>query len=303
MTAAAVILVTGSRGQVGFELQRALAPLGRVVAVDRQRCDLADPAAVRDCVRSLRPDVIVNAAAYTAVDRAESERALAFAVNAESPGVLAEEAARLGAPLLHYSTDYVFDGSHSGAQVETAQTRPLNVYGASKLAGEQAVQAVSGEHWILRTSWVFGLHGANFLKTMLRLAGERETLAVVADQQGAPTSAALIADVTAHLVRAWLRGEAVPASGCYHLAAAGITDWHAYARRVIARAAAAGLPTRVAAEDIRAISTADYPTPATRPANSRLDCGKLEQALGIVLPDWTLAVDQTVDLIMENRRS
>lgn len=303
MTAAAVILVTGSRGQVGFELQRALAPLGRVVAVDRQRCDLADPAAVRDCVRSLRPDLIVNAAAYTAVDRAESERALAFAVNAESPGVLAEEAARLGAPLLHYSTDYVFDGSHSGAQVETAQTRPLNVYGASKLAGEQAVQAVSGEHWILRTSWVFGLHGANFLKTMLRLAGERETLAVVADQQGAPTSAALIADVTAHLVRARLRGEAVPASGCYHLAAAGITDWHAYARRVIARAAAAGLPTRVAAEDIRAISTADYPTPATRPANSRLDCGKLEQALGIVLPDWTLAVDQTVDLIMENRRS
>lgn len=304
MSTRPVILVTGRTGQLGFELQRALAPFGAVVAVDRAGCDLAHADAVRDCVRRVRPAILVNAGAYTAVDRAETEREPAFAVNAAAPRVLAEEAARSGAALIHYSTDYVFDGSSPGRYREDDATAPLGVYGESKLAGERAIQAVGGNAWILRTSWVFGLHGNNFLRTMLRLAQERDSLAVVADQAGAPTSAALIADVTALLVRALAAPASalpLPAPGLYHLAASGETTWHAYAQRVVARARALGLQTRMAPEQIRAIITAEYPTPARRPANSRLDCHRLEQALGIALPDWTLAVDQSVDLLMEHR--
>lgn len=295
-----VVLVTGCTGQVGFELRRALAPLARVVAVDRQQCDLASPDSIRDCIASVRPSFIVNAGAYTAVDKAESEPELAHAVNAVAPRVLAEEAARLNAALVHYSTDYVFNGEGERPYAETDATGPLGVYGASKLQGEQEIAAVGGEHWIFRTSWVFGLHGKNFLKTMLRLARERDALSVVADQYGAPTSAALIADVTALLLRESRLGRGI-APGLYHLAAAGSTSWHEYAQRVISRAAAGGSALKVKAESIAAISSSAYPTPARRPHNSRLDCARLQEALGITLPDWTLAVDQATDILTEKQ--
>lgn len=295
-----VVLVTGCTGQVGFELRRALAPLARVVAVDRQQCDLASPDSIRACIASVRPSFIVNAGAYTAVDKAESEPELAHAVNAVAPRVLAEEAARLNAALVHYSTDYVFNGEGERPYAETDATGPLGVYGASKLQGEQEIAAVGGEHWIFRTSWVFGLHGKNFLKTMLRLARERDVLSVVADQYGAPTSAALIADVTALLLRESRLGRGI-VPGLYHLAAAGSTNWHGYAQRVISRAAVGGLALKVKAESIAAISSSAYPTPARRPHNSRLDCARLQEALGITLPDWTLAVDQATDILTEKQ--
>lgn len=283
------LLITGANGQVGGELRRRLSALGEVIALDRQRCDLSDPAAVRACVRALRPDWIFNAAAYTAVDRAESERELAFAINAVAPGVLAAEAARLGAGLLHYSTDYVFDGGGDRPWREDDPVAPLNVYGESKLAGEQAIRAVMAETgvrcWILRTTWVFAGHGGNFLRTMLRLAREREQLSVIADQIGAPTSAALIADISAAILAR------PPAPGLYHLAAAGVTSWHEYACRVIALAAAQGLPLKLAAGAVRGIASSEYPTPARRPLNSRLDCSRLEQALGLRLPPWQQDVD------------
>lgn len=293
------ILVTGANGQVGFELQRALALVGEVVAVDRQRCDLADANSVRRCVRAVAPSVIVNAGAHTAVDRAQSEPDLAYAVNATAVGVLAEEAKALGASMVHYSTDYVFDGEAEGWYGEADATNPLGVYGASKLAGEQAmadVLADANAYWVLRTTWVFGLHGGNFLKTMLRLGQQRDQLSVVADQIGAPTSAALIADVTARLL---LRR---PDAGVYHLAAAGETSWHGYAQRVLRMAAASGLPLRVDPEAVRAIPASDYPTPARRPANSRLNCEKLSRALDLTLPDWSLAVDQATRVLLGSRQ-
>jgi dTDP-4-dehydrorhamnose reductase len=300
-----VILITGSDGQLGFELQRALAMLGEVVATNRSTCDLAQPDSIRRCVQSVKPDVIVNAGAYTAVDRAETERELAFSINATAPQVLAAEAKKLGAKLIHYSTDYVFDGCKASAYLESDATNPLSVYGESKLAGEQAVQAAAGDFWIFRTTWVFGLHGDNFLKAMLRLAQQRETLSIVADQYGAPTSAALIADVTALLVRHLISSSNDKSSilqpGIYHLAAGGETNWHAYAQHVIGRAQARGLTTKAERTVIVAIGTADYPTSARRPQNSRVDCTRLEQALNIQLPDWKTAVNQTVDLIMEQR--
>lgn len=299
---APLILLTGSNGQLGFELQRSLSCLGQVLATTREQCDLSRPESLRELLRFHKPALVVNAGAHTAVDRAESEPELAHRINAEAPRVLAEEAARLGAGFIHYSTDYVFDGRLDRPYREDDATAPLNVYGASKLAGEQAVAAVGGRHWIFRTTWVFGVHGNNFLKTMLRLAAQRDALSVVADQRGVPTSAALIADVTALLARDVLP-ERVGGllSGLYHLTAAGETDWHAYASRVIARAGERGFASRVVVDQIKAITSADYPTPAARPLNSRLDCRRIEQALGIVLPDWTLAVDQAVQLLMENR--
>lgn len=281
------ILLTGKNGQLGFELQRSLAPLGEVFAVDRQACPLHDEAALQALLERLQPDVIVNAAAYTAVDRAESDAAAAYAVNARVPEILGQHAARSGALVVHYSTDYVFDGSKDGAYSEVDPVNPQSVYGASKLAGEQALQASEARHLILRTSWVFGAHGGNFAKTMLRLAAEKEQLGVVADQCGAPTSAALLADVSAHLLREatghW-RG-AFP-YGVYHLAAGGVTNWHEYACFVIEAARAAGLPIRVPLAQIRPLTTSEYPTPARRPANSRLDTRKLRQTFGLHLPDW-----------------
>lgn len=295
-----VILVTGCKGQLGFELQRALAPLATIVAVDRSRCDLGNESSIRECVRALRPTLIVNAGAYTAVDKAETDRDLAFAVNAAAPRILAEEAARVGAALIHYSTDYVFNGSKPSPYLETDEPDPLGVYGVSKLQGERDIGAVDVPHWIFRTSWIYGLHGNNFLKTMLRLAQQRDALSVVADQFGAPTSAQLIADVTAMVARDFLQEHPVP-FGLYHLVAAGKVNWHGYAQRAIARATEKGLGAKVAAEDIQAIPASAYPTPARRPVNSVLDCSRLEAALGIRLPDWSLSVDQTTDLLMENR--
>jgi dTDP-4-dehydrorhamnose reductase len=281
------ILITGKNGQVGFELQRALAPLGDIVAVDQAECNLADADAVRALVRRVAPDVIVNPAAYTAVDKAEADQATAFAVNTEAVRVLGEEAARLGALVVHYSTDYVFNGTKDGAYAETDTPDPQSVYGRSKHQGEVALAAANPRHLVLRTSWVVGAHGANFAKTMLRLAGERERLTVVADQFGAPTSAALLADLTAQLVRQYRRegGDGFP-YGIYHVAAGGETSWHEYARFVIAEALAAGKPLKATPEAVAPLSTEQYSTPAKRPPNSRLDTAHFRTTFGLRLPHW-----------------
>jgi dTDP-4-dehydrorhamnose reductase len=294
------ILLTGKDGQLGFELRRALAPLGTVAAVGRLDADLADAAAVRALVRRIAPDVVVNAAAYTAVDRAEGEHDLAWAVNAAAPGVLGEEAARLGALVVQYSTDYVFDGAKEGAYTEDDVAAPLGVYGASKLAGERALAAATPRHLVLRTSWVLGTHGGNFAKTMLRLARERAPLRVVADQVGAPTPAALLADVTAHLLRQHARAgaERFP-YGTYHVAASGATSWHAYARHVLAAALAAGHSLATMPADVLPVSTADYPAAARRPANSRLDTGRFRRTFGLVLPSWQEGVDHVLAQLLE----
>ena len=280
-------LLTGKNGQVGFELQRALAPLGEVGAVDRSACDLADPDAIRALIAGLRPDVIVNPAAYTAVDRAESDETAAHAINAIAPGVIGEAARAIGAVVVHYSTDYVFDGTGEGAYRESDTPNPQSVYGRTKLAGEQALQASGADHLIFRTSWVFGAHGGNFAKTMLRLASERDVLKVVADQYGAPTPAALLADATAQVLgRLQREGRNGFPFGLYHLVADGVTTWHAYAQAVVSAAAAAGKPLKIAAADIEAIPTSAYPVPAPRPANSRLNTDQFRQAFGLRLPPW-----------------
>lgn len=297
------ILLLGKAGQVGWELQRALAPLGELVALDRQGdaaqgwcADLTQPQALADTVRRLQPQVIVNAAAYTAVDKAESEHSLAHQINAEAPGLLARQAAAQGAWLIHYSTDYVFDGSGDQPRDEDAPTAPLNVYGRSKRDGEEAIRAAGSRHLILRTSWVHGPRGGNFVRSILRLAGERERLTIVDDQIGAPTGAELIADVTAHLLRA------LPAmgdvGGTYHLAASGETSWCDYARFVVARALALGARLAVTPEGIAPIPTSAYPTPARRPLNSRLDTRRLRARFGLHLPDWRPAVDRLVTEIV-----
>jgi dTDP-4-dehydrorhamnose reductase len=289
------ILLLGKNGQVGWELQRSLAPLGELIALDRQGMDglagdLSNPEALRDTVRAVRPHAIVNAAAYTAVDKAESDTELARTINATAPGVLAEEAAALGAWLVHYSTDYVFDGSGDMPRDETAHTGPLSVYGLTKLEGERAIAATEARHLVFRTSWVYAARGGNFARTMLRLAGEREQLRVIDDQVGAPTGAELIADVTAHaLMQAWQRPEL---AGLYHLAASGHTSWHGYACHVIENARRAGHTLKASAAAIEPIPTSDYPTPARRPLNSRLDTNKLRAAFGLNLPDWRIGVDR-----------
>lgn len=285
------ILLLGKNGQLGWELQRALAPLGELIALDRHNGgDLANSETLLAAVRTHAPRVIVNAAAYTAVDKAEGEQALALQVNATAPGLLAEEAQRLGALLIHYSSDYVFDGSGDAPRPEDANTGPLSVYGASKLAGEQAIAASGCAHLILRTSWVYAARGGNFAKTMLRLATEREQLKVIADQIGAPTGADLLADLTAHMLRATLANPAL--AGIYHAVASGETSWHAYARHVIEFARAHGTAIKVAPEQVLAIPTSDYPTPAKRPLNSRLSTTKLQQSFGLNPPDWRQGVDR-----------
>ena len=281
------ILLTGANGQLGHELQRWLAPLGSVVACTRAECDLERPEQIREVVRRAAPDLIINPAAYTAVDKAESEPARAEAVNRDAVAVLAEEAKRLGATIVHYSTDYVFDGAKAGWYLEEDAAAPLGVYGRTKWEGEEVLRASGVSHLILRTSWVVGTHGANFARTMLRLAATHETVRVVADQVGAPTSTALIGEVTVALLRQMAAGTAGSPAGTYHLAAAGETSWHGYAQVVFA---AAGLdPARV-----HPIPTAEYPTAARRPANSRLDTTRLRSALGIALPDWTVGVREVV---------
>lgn len=292
-------LLTGKNGQVGFELQRALAPLGDIVAVDQAECDLSRPDAIRRLVADVRPNIIINPAAYTAVDKAETEQELAYAVNGTAPGVFGEEAAKIGALVIHYSTDYVFDGSKQGAYSEDDQPNPQSIYGKSKLAGEQAVQRSGADHLIFRTSWVFGAHGANFAKTMLRLAVDRDNLNVVADQYGAPTSAALIADITAQVIGQYLQqGRAGFPFGLYHLVASGVTTWHEYAQAVVAAAHAAGQQLTLQPAAIRPIGTEQYPLPAPRPANSRLATGKLNRTFGLNLPAWQGGLNHVLQQIL-----
>ncbi len=279
------ILIVGAEGQVGTELRRTLAPLGLVVGVDRAEIDLADESAIRALLRAERPGLVVNAAAYTAVDKAESEPELAHAINARAPAVLAQEAAALGAWLVHYSTDYVYAGDKASPYLETDPTGPLSVYGASKLAGDQAIAAVGGQHLILRTSWVYGARGGNFVKTMIRLAREREILNVVSDQVGAPTSARQIAELTAHIARQLPQDDDAALSGVYHLQGGGEASWHEFAEAIVEQLREADGPS-VRCREVKAIPTSAYPTPARRPANSRLDCAKLRQAFGVSLAGW-----------------
>ncbi len=282
------ILLIGASGQIGWELRHALAPLGPVRALDRSMLDLASAEAIRGAVRETAPGFIVNAGAYTTVDRAEDEPGLAQAINGAAPGILAEEAKRLGAALVHYSTDYVFDGRAARAYREDDATGPINAYGRSKLAGEQAITATGCAHLILRTGWVYALRGTNFLTTIRRLAAEREELRVVDDQHGAPTWARAIAGATALILKRCNAqsgpGELDERGGLYHLAAAGETTWFGFAEAIVAALREAGEPLSVTA--LTPVTTAQYPTPAARPGFSVLDCGKVFDSFAVALPDW-----------------
>jgi len=282
------ILLLGKNGQVGWELQRSLAPLGEVLALDRHSTDfcgdLSQPERLAQTVRDYRPDVVVNAAAHTAVDKAESEPELARCLNATAPAALAQAAAEVGAWLVHYSTDYVFNGQGEAPWHEDSATGPLSVYGQTKLEGEQAIAAVCAKHLIFRTSWVYAARGGNFAKTMLRLAAERERLTVINDQHGAPTGADLIADVTAHAIRSVMRQSEL--AGVYHLVAAGETTWHGYASHVVAQARRIRPELALKVSEIAPVPTTSFPTPAQRPLNSRLSTQKLQQAFGLVMPPW-----------------
>jgi dTDP-4-dehydrorhamnose reductase len=291
------ILLLGKNGQVGWELQRSLAPLGEVLALDRNstsHCgDLSNLEGLAETVRVFRPQVVINAAAYTAVDKAESDQTTAHVVNAMAPEVLSRACAAIDALLVHYSTDYVFDGSGQSPWIETDSTGPLNVYGRSKLAGEQGIAKQGARHVIFRTSWVYGTEGGNFAKTMLRLAQEREKMAVINDQFGAPTGAALLADITALSLQ---KSQAL--SGIYHLAAAGETTWHAYAEYVLQSAKQFKPDIEYTVKEVAAVPTSEFPTPAQRPLNSRLNCSKLQQALQCQLPDWQKGVDTMLSKIL-----
>ena len=288
------ILLFGKGGQLGWELQRSLALLGELTALDfdstDHHADFARPEGLVDTVRELRPDVIVNAAAHTAVDKAESEPELAALLNAEAPRLLAREAALQGAWLLHYSTDYVFDGSGSAPRDEGAAPAALSVYGRTKLDGENHIRASGCKHLIVRTSWVYAARGGNFARTMLKLAAERDALSVIDDQIGAPTGADLLADISAHALRAVQHDPQL--GGTYHAVAAGETSWHGYARFVIEWARAQGLPVRVAADAVRPVPTSAYPSAAARPLNSRLSTAKLRRNFGLSLPPWQAGVER-----------
>ncbi len=294
MTSNPRILILGAKGQLGRELQRSFADAGELITLGRDTADMANPASIRAAVRAAQPDVILNAAAYTAVDRAESEPQLAMAVNAEAPAVLAEEAARSSALLVHYSTDYVFDGSKTGAWTEEDTPHPLNVYGESKLAGERAIQQVGGRHLIFRTSWVYGPHGSNFLLTMLRLGREREQLNIVDDQIGAPTSSIEIANATRAIVRGILAGvynDAEMWAGLYHMTCAGSVSWCGFAQAIFARAGAL-LGGRM--PQAHPIPSSAYPTAARRPGNSALSNEKLNAQFGVQLAPWQAALDEVL---------
>ena len=294
------ILLLGANGQVGHALQTSLNSLGKVVACTRAQLDFDQmPEQVGRALGALmqqhQPTVVVNASAYTAVDRAQTEPELAQRINALAPGLIAQAAQAADACVVHYSTDYVFKGDQLTPYVETDATAPQSVYGQSKLAGEQAVASGCARDLIFRTSWVVSAHGGNFLKTMLKLAQERDALSVVSDQVGAPTSAALLALITTQVLQALLAQPGLdPRWGLYHLTASGHTNWHAYACYVIAQARRAGWPIKVQDEAIKPIATKDYPVAAARPLNSRLDTGKLCQAFGLTLPDWRVGVDEVL---------
>jgi dTDP-4-dehydrorhamnose reductase len=293
------LLVVGHLGQVGIELQRTLAPLGELSLADKESVDLAQPSTIRELIDRARPDVVVNAAAYTAVDRAESEPELAHAINGIAPGILAEETARRGALLIHYSTDYVFDGSKSSPWLESDVPNPMNVYGESKLAGEEAIAAVGGRHYVFRTSWVYAQHGANFPRTILRLASERDELRIVNDQIGAPTSARALAEATARAIlsnidlRTGAEQEMHPEYDLYHMTCAGQTSWFGFAQEFIGWVAAR-CPQRKLARCVP-ISSAEYPLPARRPHNSVLSNEKLHRAFGLKLPDWRAALKPVME--------
>jgi len=296
------ILLLGANGQVGWELQRALAPVGDLFALDRRGrdglCgDLSRPMELVKSVRSLSPQIIVNAAAYTAVDKAESEPDLARTVNAQAPEVLAEQAREMDALLVHYSTDYIFDGTGTTAWREEDSAAPINAYGQTKWEGEQAVRQSGGRHLIVRTSWVYAARGRNFLRSILRLAAERESLRIVNDQFGAPTGAELIADVTAAALVELREGQGEP--GTYHVAARGEASWYEYARFIVQEARSAGYPLSMTEDAIAPIPTKDFPTPAARPRNSRLSCEKLERSFGLRLPGWRAGVRRVITELRE----
>lgn len=297
------ILLFGKDGQVGWELQRSLAPLGELVALDTGSQDLCGDftklEGIAQTICSVAPDIIVNAAAHTAVDKAESEPELAHTINALAPGVLAQAAKRSGAWLVHYSTDYVFDGSGDKPWLETDPTGPLNIYGKTKLAGEDAIRASGCQHLIFRTSWVYAARGGNFAKIMLRLAQERDCLTIIDDQIGAPTGADLLADVSAHAIRTALRHPQL--SGLYHLVASGQTSWHGYASFVIDFARQAGIAIKVAPDAIQPVPTSAFPTAAKRPLNSRLDTGKLTNTFGLNLPHWQSGITRMLTEILEKQ--
>ena len=295
------ILLLGKNGQVGWELQRSLAPLGELIALDFDSpapltADFSNPESLAATVRAVAPQIIVNAAAHTAVDKAESEPDFARTLNATAPGVLAREAQAIGAWLMHYSTDYVFDGSGSTPWTEDSPTGPLSVYGATKLQGEELIRASGCRHLIFRTSWVYAARGGNFAKTMLKLAKEREQLTVIDDQIGAPTGADLLADVTAHALRAVQQRPQL--QGTYHAVASGETSWHGYARHVIDFARAKDLAIKVSSEAIAPVPTSAFPTPAKRPANSRLNTARLRESFGLTLPDWRVGVERMLTEIL-----
>ena len=297
------IVLLGPHGQLGWEMQRALAPLGALTVLHRRDAagrptgDLSEPEALLATLRALQPDVVVNAAAHTAVDKAESEPDLARTINATTPGAVARLMAELGGWLLHYSTDYVFDGSGDQARDESAATNPQSVYGRTKLEGEDLIRAAGGRHLIFRTSWVHAARGGNFARTMLRLAAEREALTVIDDQVGAPTGADLLADASAHALRKALADPSV--SGTYHLVAGGETSWCQYARHVLAFAQRAGVALKAGPEAVRPIPTSQYPTPARRPLNSRLDTRRLRATFGLELPDWRVGVDRMLTEVLQ----
>jgi len=291
------ILLFGKNGQVGWELQRSLLPLGEVIALGHQEGDLADLSGLARIIQTVAPEVIVNAAAYTAVDKAENEVEQARTINALAVGRMAEQAKLCNALLVHYSTDYVFDGSGNLSWQETDRTAPLNMYGTTKLEGEQAIQQSGCKHLIFRTSWVYGARGGNFAKTMLRLAQERDNLKVIDDQIGAPTGADLLADVTAHAIRTAQRHAEV--TGLYHLAAAGATSWFDYAKFVLEQARRSGIALKVAPEQVQPIPTSAFPTPARRPYNSRLDTTKLRRNFDLHLPDWQTGVTRMLAEVLQ----
>lgn len=305
------ILLFGKNGQVGWELQRSLAPLastGELIALgtdSQELCgNLADPAGIRKTVQTVKPDMIINAAAYTAVDKAEKEFQLAQTINANAPAVLAEEARLLDAWLIHYSTDYVFDGSGDQPRIETEVANPLNVYGKTKLTGEQNILESGCLHVILRTSWVYATYGNNFIKTILRLAQERDHLQIVNDQIGAPTGAELIADVTAHIVQSLRNhGNNQTFSGLYHLTAQGCTSWYGFANFILTQVASADVSLKTTPGNLHPIASTDYPTPAIRPLNSRLNSEKLQNTFNLSLPEWQDGVSRTLTELLANRLS
>ncbi len=292
------ILVTGKNGQIGHELQRSMAPLGEVVAVDVEDGDFTDPVAIISLIERVKPGLIVNPAAYTSVDKAETEQEIAYAINALAPKFLAAQANLRHIPMIHYSTDYIFDGTKDGTYVEDDPANPQSIYGKTKWQGEKNVCAMCPQHVILRTSWVFGVHGGNFLKTILKLSQERDELKIIADQFGAPTSARFLADSTLEIAKQLLGCDEMRKVGTYHLVSAGETTWHGYASKVVKLANQLGVKTKIKAEDIQPISTEAYPLPAPRPKNSKLSTDKIKATFGIDIPHWSIDVEEVLKQVI-----